>query len=60
MYTPVNPSFTIQKCGLRGVKIIKVCFRDESIQFFFFFFFFFFVLLLLLFVLSKTEEPVLR
>ena len=25
---PVNPSFTILKWNLRGVKIILVCFRD--------------------------------
>ena len=27
MYTPVNPSFTIQ-VGFKGVNIIQVCFRD--------------------------------
>ena len=29
MYTPVKASFTIQKWGLRGVKIIQACFRDS-------------------------------
>ena len=28
MYALVNPSFTIQKVGFKGVNIIKVCFRD--------------------------------
>ena len=28
MYTPVNPSFTTYKWGLRVIKIIKVCLRD--------------------------------
>ena len=31
MYTPVNPSFTIYKWGLRGVKIILACFRDDTL-----------------------------
>ena len=31
MYTPINPSFTIKKWGLRGVKIIQACFRDVCI-----------------------------
>ena len=31
MYTSVNPSFTISvKAGFEGIKIIQVCFRDES------------------------------
>ena len=29
MYTQVNPSFTIKKVGLKWVKFIYACFRDE-------------------------------
>ena len=30
MYTPVQPSFTIQKWGVRGgVFVTRTCFRDE-------------------------------
>ena len=32
MYTPVNPSFTIYKWGLRGSKFILACFRDDCLQ----------------------------
>ena len=31
MYTPVNPSFTIQRWGLKGSKIY-VCFRDMHMK----------------------------
>ena len=31
MYTPVNPSFTIQKWGLRGPKLYKYVFRMNGI-----------------------------
>ena len=30
-YSPVNPSFTIYKWGLRGSKLYKVCFRDDDV-----------------------------
>ena len=29
MYTPAYPSFTIQKCGFKGVYITRTCFRDD-------------------------------
>ena len=28
MYTPVNPSFTIQKWSFKDIKIIQACFCD--------------------------------
>ena len=32
MYTPVNPSFFYLKEGFKGVKIIKACFRDGTLN----------------------------
>ena len=30
MFTPVQPSFTIQKWGVRGVFVTRTCFRDVA------------------------------
>ena len=32
MYTPVNPSFTVQKWGLKGSEVYYACFRDDILE----------------------------